>query len=81
MERIFGKYKAELGLTFVQAHSPMGKPLAPGNDEFTEATKRCIESCAELGIPNIVVHSGYIHKISKEEAFERNKVFFSYRWW
>jgi sugar phosphate isomerase/epimerase len=66
----------ELGVTFVQAHSPMGKPLAPGNEAFTEDTKRCIESCAELGIPNIVVHSGYIHKLTKEEAFERNKVFF-----
>ena len=71
------KRKAEeLGLTFVQAHAPMGSPLVPGNEAFTEATKRCIEGCAVLGIPNIVVHSGYLPDITKEEAFEKNKVFF-----
>ena len=71
------KRKADaLGVTFVQAHSPMGAPIAPGNETFTEATKRCIACCAELGIPNIVVHSGYIPNITKEEAFEKNKVFF-----
>lgn len=66
----------KLGIQFVQSHSPMGKPIAQGNEQFIEDTKRCIASCAELGIKNIVVHSGYVHKISKEEAFERNKVFF-----
>ena len=71
------KRKADsLGVTFVQAHSPMGSPLAPGNEAFTEATKRSIEGCAELGIQNIVVHSGYLPDISKDEAFEKNKVFF-----
>ena len=71
------KKQAEaLGIQFVQAHAPMGKPIAKGNEVFIEDTKKCIESCAELGIKNIVVHSGYVHKISKEEAFERNKVFF-----
>lgn len=68
----------ELGVTFVQAHSPMGSPIVRGEgyQPFIEATKRCIYCCAELGIKNIVVHSGYEKNISKEEAFERNKVFF-----
>ena len=67
-----------LGMKFVQAHSPMGKPIARGeyHKEFVEDTKRCIESCALLGIDRIVVHSGYEMGISKEECFERNRDFF-----
>lgn len=66
-----------LSAKFIQAHSPMGAPIAEGNDEFVDATIRCIEACGLLGIPNIVVHSGYAHGISKEETFERNKVFYA----
>jgi len=65
-----------LGGVFVQAHSPMGTPLAEGNDAFTEDTVRCVEACGILGIENIVVHSGYLPDIAKEEAFERNKAFY-----
>ena len=66
----------ELGAQFVQAHSPMGAPIAEGNDAFTEDTKRCVEVCGMLGIKYLVVHSGYVHGISKEETFERNKAFY-----
>lgn len=65
-----------LGMQFVQAHSPMGRPLAEGNEEFIADTIRCIEVCAMLGIPNLVVHSGYLKNISKEECFAKNKEFF-----
>ena len=67
-----------LGARFVQAHSPMGAPIRRGeyHAAFVEDTRRCIESCAILGIPNLVVHSGYEQDISKEECFERNKEFF-----
>lgn len=67
-----------LEMTFVQAHSPMGKPLdrGSGHAQFVEDTKRCIESCAILGIDRIVVHSGYEMGISKEECFDRNRDFF-----
>ena len=66
----------ELGAAFIQAHSPMGRPLADKTGEFTEDTARCVEACGLLGIKNIVVHSGYLHGISKEETFERNKKFY-----
>lgn len=68
----------ELGMTFVQAHSPMGKPIARGDyhTQFVEDTRRCIDGCAMLGIKNLVVHSGYEHGISKEECFDRNRDFF-----
>ena len=68
----------ELGVKFVQAHSPMGMPIARGDyhTQFVKDTQRCIESCAALGIDRLVVHSGYEMGISKEECFDRNKDFF-----
>ena len=67
-----------LGVSFVQAHSPMGSPIRRGDyhTEFVDATKRCIDSCAKLGIRNLVVHSGYEQGISKAECLERNRDFF-----
>jgi len=69
---------AELGMDFVQSHAPMGKPLA--GDEaaarLMQVTKYCIRAAGALDIPHVVVHSGYLPDISKDECFERNKVFF-----
>ncbi|MBQ7032484.1 MAG: sugar phosphate isomerase/epimerase [Clostridia bacterium] len=65
-----------IGVTLIQAHSPMGTPLADNNEEFINATKRCIEACGVLGIKNIVVHSGYLKGISKKETLEKNKLFY-----
>lgn len=67
-----------LGVKFVQAHAPMGTPIKRGDyhTAFVEANLRCIESCKELGIHNLVVHSGYEMGISKEECFDRNKEFY-----
>ena len=69
---------AELGIKLVQSHAPMGKPLVHNEDhpQFVADTKRCIEACALMGIPNLVVHSGYVHGITKEECFDRNRDFF-----
>ena len=68
----------ELGMKLIQAHSPMGKPIARGeyHEQFVADTCRCIEACAVMGIGNLVVHSGYEHGISKEECFDRNRDFF-----
>jgi len=67
----------KLGVKFVQAHSPMGKPLiSEGQDEFVNATNLCIEACAELGVPNLVVHSGYVLGYSTEQTFEENRKFY-----
>ena len=72
------KRKADLlGLTFVQAHSPLGKPIAEGNSAFVEDTIKCVRACSKLGIKNLVVHSGYDFNISKEETFEKNKAFYN----
>lgn len=64
------------GFKFVQSHSPLGRPLAEGSEDFIEATKQSIETASWLGIPNIVVHSGYLKGLSKKETFKRNKKFY-----
>lgn len=71
------KTKTEaLGAKFVQAHSPMGRPIDSGNEEFCAMTARCVEACGILGIPNIVIHSGYNFGLTKAECFAKNKEFF-----
>lgn len=66
-----------LGIKLVQSHAPMGKPFNDDGGQFVADTIRCIEACAEWGIPNLVVHSGYEQGLTKEENFERNKKFFA----
>ena len=66
----------KLGVRFIQAHSPMGKPLSDDGEEFLRDTIRCIEASGELGIKNIVVHSGYLPYLTKEETFQKNKEFY-----
>lgn len=65
-----------LGIQLIQAHSPMGKPLADDDGSFLSDTLRCVDACGAWGIKNLVVHSGYLHGLSPEETFERNKKFF-----
>ncbi len=64
------------GMRFVQAHAPSGKPFVRGWDELTEQTTLCVKACAELGIPNLVVHSAYAPGLSKAETMEKNKAFY-----
>ncbi|MBR4082103.1 MAG: sugar phosphate isomerase/epimerase, partial [Clostridia bacterium] len=68
----------EIGITFVQSHAPMGRPIVKDEayPRFMEINRRCIQACAMLGIPNVVVHSGYAPGLSVEETFERNKAFY-----
>lgn len=70
------KQAERLGVRFVQAHAPMGTPLAEGSETFIADNLRCMEVCAALGIKNLVVHSGYLPNISREECFARNKAFY-----
>lgn len=66
-----------LGVTFVQAHAPGGNPMKEETvDELFDVTARTLEICAELGIPNVVVHSGWAPGVGKEEYFERNAAFY-----
>lgn len=65
-----------LGVQLVQAHSPMGAPIAEDNAVFIEDTLKCVDACGAWGIPNLVVHSGYAMGLSVEETFERNRAFY-----
>ncbi len=70
----------EMGVKFVQSHAPMGRPLAEDPKEYKQFIAdniRCIEACAILGIPSVVVHSGYSLGLTKEETFARNKEFYA----
>lgn len=67
------KYGAE----YIQAHAPMGAPIAKDNKEFILDNIRCIEFCYELGIKNLVVHSGYDYNLTKEQTFYKNKLFYN----
>lgn len=69
----------KLGVRFVQAHAPMGRPIVKNEEyeDFMEVNHRCIEYCGKLGIPNIVVHSGYAFDLTKEQCFEQNKEFYN----
>lgn len=64
-----------IGIRLVQSHAPMGKPLADGGKLLGE-TLRCIDACGALGIPNVVVHSGYVRGLSPKETFLKNREFF-----
>lgn len=78
-ESFFGEVAeaaARIGIKLVQAHSPMGKPLVDDGGAFIADTIRCVEACGYWGIPNLVVHSGYLPGLTPEETFERNKLFF-----
>ena len=70
------RVQAELGLTLVQAHAPMGDPLSDPDGKFLSDTLRCVDACGAWGIQNLVVHSGYERGLSREETLLRNRDFF-----
>ena len=69
----------ELGIQYVQAHSPGGNPINHDQNwqELLDSTIESIRCCGLLGIPNTVVHAGCGDGISKEEFFEKNKEFYT----
>lgn len=70
-------YAQASNLQFIQCHSPNTNPL--DKKQFEKAVRwnvRAIEICGALGIPNMVVHSGWDRNATKEEWFKRNKAFF-----
>ena len=69
----------ELGMKFVQAHSPGGNPLSQNPQEVESliaTTIRSIEICEVLGIENTVVHAGWRGGLTKYQWFEANKSFY-----
>ena len=80
-----GEAAAKLGFDFVQAHSPDYNPFAdPADTVYHErgmlATLRSVEACGRLGIPAIVVHSGYgtdyLYPGDREGYFAANRPFY-----
>ena len=71
----------ELGMTFVQAHSPDGglSPLLDNQqgEDFIKYTNRSIEACGMLGIENIVVHSRAFEFMTYKEFLDLNLKFYS----
>ena len=65
-----------LGIRLVQAHSPMGTPLTDPDGRFLADTLRCVDACGAWGIPNLVVHSGYVRGMSREDTLAANREFF-----
>lgn len=74
-------YAESLDMKFVQAHSPDGNAFDwDYRDRLVEITDRSIELCGILGIPNIVVHSGWDFTFTQdqfhEEAYKYHQLFF-----
>ena len=67
----------ELGIKLIQAHAPMGTPLADEDGSFLADNLRCVDACGAWGIQNLVIHSGYVRGLPPEETFARNKEFFA----
>lgn len=68
----------QLGLTFVQAHSPGGNPLGSAEEraKLIQTTRRSVEVCGMLGIPNTVSHAGWRTGIEREQYYEENLAFY-----
>lgn len=66
-----------IGIKLVQAHSPMGKPLLDVDKTFLADTIRCVDACGAWGIPNLVIHSGYVAGLTPDETYAKNKEFFA----
>ena len=80
------EYADNLGMTFVQAHSPgtCGNPLVHNEayDQLVASTIRSIEICGKLGIKNTVIHTGWHDDIQynaegEKKYFEENMKFIS----
>lgn len=72
------KYMEKSSVKYVQAHSPMGRPIVKDDEQqaLIEGTKLCVKACADLGIENLVVHSGYKEGNAKAETYEQNRDFY-----
>ena len=67
------KLAEELGIKYVQAHLPNCNPMDKEHfDEYVNCTIRAIEVCGMLGIENVVIHTGWMDGVTKEEYFEIN---------
>ncbi len=71
------EFAEKLGMKFIQAHSPEGNPLLiEKQEDLVRRTNLSLEICEIMGIPQTVVHSGWMKEIGKEEYFEKNLDFY-----
>ena len=68
--------QGRLGIALAQAHAPMGSPLCDPDGAFLRDTALCVDACGAWGIKNLVVHSGYLPGLSREDTFIKNREFF-----
>lgn len=68
----------QLGVSFVQAHSPDGNCMADPEErkQLIFATNRCIHACALMGIPNLVVHPGTAEGAGYDRFLTENSAYF-----
>lgn len=71
---------AALGIQFVQAHAPNYNPAADCDHAAgLLAVRRSIEACGLLGIPNLVIHTGFgpqhLYPQDKRAYFDTNLAF------
>ncbi len=71
-------YAGELGMQFVQAHSPNATVLR--EDRWEKEVfwgKRSLEICRELGVPQVVIHAAYTSKpVCRETWYDLNTKFY-----
>lgn len=63
-----------LGVKLVQAHAPCISIL---DEKNYKAIEECIRVSGILGIPNVVVHSGYLRGVGREEFMKTNREIYS----
>lgn len=68
---------SQTGLALVQSHSPIGNPLTTHEREpFLHQTRRSIECCGVLGIPQIVVHPQAYPGMTRSTFLDHNRQFY-----
>lgn len=68
LKRTMDKYEME----FVQSHGPIKDPFADDPTEIIEDTVQSAKVCDALGIPTVVVHSGFKVGYTREQTLEGN---------
>lgn len=75
----FVDYAGTLGVQYVQAHSPNATVLDTPErwDKEVFRAKRSLEICAEMGIPQVVIHASYTSRpVTKESWYKENADFY-----
>ena len=71
-------FAGNLGMKYVQSHSPNAAVLTP--DRWEKEIfwgKRSLEICAEMGIPQVVIHASYTGRpVTKETWYQENTAFY-----